>query len=66
LAKPYELYGIKISGELVSKITDRIIPNIKELQNRPLELGDSLKDGKRHITTDKPLLLTIFKFMHIM
>jgi len=32
-----ELYGVDVSAELVSKITDRIIPEIKERQNRPLE-----------------------------
>jgi len=32
-----DLYGIDMSPELVSKITDRIIPEVKEWQNRPLE-----------------------------
>lgn len=32
-----ELYGIEVSAEMVSKITDRIIPEIKEWQSRPLE-----------------------------
>ncbi|QCX33447.1 IS256 family transposase [Caloramator sp. E03] len=32
-----DLYGIDISPELVSKITDRIIPEVKEWQSRPLE-----------------------------
>lgn len=32
-----ELYGVEISAEMVSKITDRIMPEIKEWQNRPLE-----------------------------
>lgn len=32
-----ELYGVEVSAELVSKITDRIVPEIKEWQNRPLE-----------------------------
>lgn len=32
-----ELYGIDMSAEMVSKITDRIVPEIKEWQQRPLE-----------------------------
>ena len=32
-----DLYGIEVSAEMVSKITERIIPEIKEWQNRPLE-----------------------------
>jgi len=32
-----DLYGISISAEMVSKITDRIVPEIKEWQQRPLE-----------------------------
>lgn len=32
-----ELYGISLSAEMVSKITDRIGPEIKEWQQRPLE-----------------------------
>lgn len=32
-----DLYGVEISAEMVSKITDRITPEIKEWQNRPLE-----------------------------
>lgn len=32
-----ELYGFSLSAEMVSKITDRIIPAISEWQNRPLE-----------------------------
>ena len=31
-----ELYGIEISAEMVSKITDKILPEIKEWQSRPL------------------------------
>ncbi|MEW8974094.1 MAG: IS256 family transposase [Tissierellaceae bacterium] len=31
-----EIYGIEISAEMVSKMTDSIIPNIREWQNRPL------------------------------
>ena len=31
-----DIYGIELSAEMVSKITDRIIPEIKELQSRPL------------------------------
>jgi len=31
-----DLYGIELSAEMVSKITDRIIPDIKEWQSRPL------------------------------
>lgn len=32
-----DLYGINLSAEMVSKITDRIAPEIKEWQQRPLE-----------------------------
>jgi transposase-like protein len=32
-----ELYGIHVSAEMVSRITDRILPEIKEWQSRPLE-----------------------------
>ena len=31
-----DLYGMELSAEMVSKITDRIIPEIKEWQLRPL------------------------------
>lgn len=32
-----ELYGIEVSAEMVSKITDRILPEVKEWQARPLD-----------------------------
>jgi transposase-like protein len=32
-----ELYGVEVSAEMVSKITEHIVPEIKEWQNRPLE-----------------------------
>lgn len=32
-----DIYGINMSAETVSKITDKIMPEIKEWQNRPLE-----------------------------
>jgi len=32
-----DIYGIEVSAEMVSKITEKIIPEIKEWQNRPLE-----------------------------
>ena len=32
-----ELYGIEVSGTMVSNITDQIIPEIKEWQERPLD-----------------------------
>jgi putative transposase len=32
-----DLYGVEVSAEMVSKITDHIIPSIKEWQSRPLE-----------------------------
>lgn len=32
-----DIYGIEVSADMVSKITDKIIPQIKEWQNRPLE-----------------------------
>lgn len=31
-----DLYGIDVSAEMVSKITERIVPEIREWQNRPL------------------------------
>ena len=31
-----DLYGIELSAEMVSKITDRLVPEIKEWQSRPL------------------------------
>ena len=31
-----ELYGMELSAEMVSKITDRILPKVKEWQSRPL------------------------------
>ncbi|MBR5317674.1 MAG: IS256 family transposase [Lachnospiraceae bacterium] len=31
-----DLYGIELSAEMVSKITDRLLPEIKEWQSRPL------------------------------
>lgn len=32
-----DIYGIELSAEMVSKITDSLLPEIKEWQNRPLE-----------------------------
>ena len=32
-----DIYGIEVSAEMVSKMTDRVLPLIKEWQNRPLE-----------------------------
>ena len=32
-----EIYGVDVSAEMVSKITDKIIPLVEEWQNRPLE-----------------------------
>lgn len=32
-----DLYGIEVSAEMVSKIIERIVPEIKEWQDRPLE-----------------------------
>lgn len=32
-----DLYGIEVSAEMVSKITDNILPQIREWQNQPLE-----------------------------
>jgi putative transposase len=31
-----DIYGIELSAEMVSKITDRILPDVKEWQSRPL------------------------------
>lgn len=33
----YDIYGAKISKEMVSGITDKVLPLVKEWQNRPLE-----------------------------
>ncbi|TCL55867.1 mutator family transposase, partial [Kineothrix alysoides] len=32
-----DLYGIQVSAEMVSKITDKLLPEVKEWQSRPLE-----------------------------
>lgn len=32
-----DLYGVEISAEMVSKITEHIVPEIREWQNRPLD-----------------------------
>ena len=32
-----EIYGIEASAEMISKITDRVLPEVKEWQNRQLE-----------------------------
>lgn len=32
-----DLYGIELSAEMVSKITDKILPSVREWQSRPLE-----------------------------
>jgi len=32
-----DIYGFEVSAEMVSKITDRILPEIEEWQNRPLD-----------------------------
>ena len=32
-----ELYGVEISPELVTKITEKIMPEVTAWQNRPLE-----------------------------
>lgn len=32
-----DIYGLEVSAEMVSKITDKILPVVKEWQNRPLE-----------------------------
>ena len=31
-----DLYGIEVPAEMVSKITDKILPQVKEWQSRPL------------------------------
>ena len=33
----YDIYGHKLSSETISVITDKVIPQVKEWQNRPLE-----------------------------
>lgn len=32
-----DLYGIELSADMVSKITDKILPEVKEWQSRPLD-----------------------------
>ena len=32
-----EIYGIDVSAELISKVTDKILPRIREWQNRILQ-----------------------------
>lgn len=32
-----DLYGIKLSADMVSKITDKVLPEVKEWQSRPLD-----------------------------
>ena len=32
-----DLYGIELSAEMVSRITDKILPQVKEWQSRPLD-----------------------------
>ena len=32
-----DLYGIELSAEMVSKITDKVLPEVKEWQSRPLQ-----------------------------
>lgn len=36
-AQIQDLYGVEISAEMVSKITDRVLPMVQEWQSRPLE-----------------------------
>ncbi len=31
-----DIYGVELSAEMVSKIKDKIIPQIQEWQNRPI------------------------------
>ena len=33
----YRIYGFEVSAEMVSKITDKILPEIEEWQKRPLD-----------------------------
>jgi len=63
-----ELYGFSLSTEMVSKITDRIAPEIKEWQQRPLEpiytfvfidaIHYKVRDEGR-IVTEQPMLLLV-------
>ena len=32
-----ELYGIEISDSTISRVTEKVMPLVKEWQNRPLE-----------------------------
>jgi len=33
----YETYGVEVSPELISKVTDAVLPELREWQNRPLD-----------------------------
>ena len=33
----HEIYGVEVSPDLISKVTDAVINDVKEWQNRPLE-----------------------------
>ena len=37
IAHLYEAYGVEISPELVSKVTDAVLPELREWQSRPLD-----------------------------
>jgi len=32
-----EIYGVEVSADMISKITDKIIPLVEEWKSRPLE-----------------------------
>ena len=53
-----ELYGMELSAEMVSKITDRILPEIKEWQSRPLNRVYLARMGCHYSA------LTIHKYMN--
>jgi len=45
-----DLYGVEVSAEMVSKITDRILPMVQEWQSRPLEASIPLYLWTQFIT----------------
>jgi transposase-like protein len=46
IAHLYETYGVEISPELVSKITDAVLPELREWQSRPLLSATLVGDAR--------------------
>ena len=64
-----ELYGVEISPELVTKITEKIMPEVTAWQNRPLEavypfvfmdaIHYKVKEERRYVTKAAYVVLGI-------